>query len=302
MKHPLPIARRAILGVTLTIGLAGCSGQSASDAYGNFESTEVVVSSETAGRLLEFPLEEGDRLKKGALTAIIDTTQLQFSLLQLEAQKKALEAKKPSLSAESGVYQQKRRNLQYDVERYTRLVADGAAPAKQLEDIRNEVKVMERQIRSVNSRNPEINAELQSMEARICQLRDQIGRSTIISPIEGTVIAKYAEPGELVSPGKPLYRIADLDNMYLRAYVGARQLPSIRIGQEVDVLIDGRKPADSRLRGTITWISSKAEFTPKIIQTREDRINMVYALKILVKNPNGILKIGMPGEMHLKED
>ncbi|TCD47417.1 HlyD family efflux transporter periplasmic adaptor subunit [Chlorobium sp. N1] len=300
MKQHTFIAKATLPALLIAIGLAGCADRGASDAYGNFESTEVVVSSETPGRILELNVEEGEQLKAGAVTALVDTTQLHFSLMQLEAERKALAARMPTIVAESAVYRQKLKNLDHDVERYTRLVADGAAPAKQLEDIQNEVKVVRRQIRSVNSKNPEITQQLASMDARIGQLRDQISRSTVKSPIDGTVLAKYAEPGELVPYGKPLYRIADLDTMYLRAYVGAGQLSSLRIGQKVEVLFDGRKPAEKSLEGTLTWISSKAEFTPKIIQTREDRINMVYAVKILVDNSDGLLKIGMPGEIRLK--
>ena len=300
-KHMMIAGRGALLAATLFLGLSGCAGNGESDGYGNFESTEIVVSSETPGRLLELRLEEGERLEAGAVSAIIDTTQLHFSLKQLEAERTGLEARLPSIGAESAVYRQKLRNLRHDVVRYRRLVADGAAPAKQLEDIENEEKVVRRQIGSIASKTPEITGQLSAMDARIAQIRDQIARSTVPAPIGGTVLAKYAEPGELVPYGKPLYRIADLGTMYLRAYVGASQLSSIRVGQKVEVLFDGRKPAEHRMEGTVTWISSKAEFTPKVIQTREDRINMVYAVKIRVLNPDGRLKIGMPGEMRLKE-
>jgi HlyD family secretion protein len=281
--------------------LGGCGNKERSDGYGNFEATEVVVSSETPGRLLELRLEEGDLLRAGAVSALIDTTQLHFSLKQLEAERTGLEARLPSIGAESAVYRQKLRNLQHDVHRYRRLVADGAAPARQLEEIENEVKVVRRQIGSVTSRTPEITGQIHAMDARIAQIRDQIARSTVLSPISGTVLSKYAEPGELGPYGKPLYRIADLGTMYLRAYVGAAQLSSVRVGQAVKVLYDGRNPAEHGIEGVVTWISPKAEFTPKVIQTREDRINMVYAVKIQVKNPDGRLKIGMPGEMRLKE-
>jgi len=288
-------------GILASLALSGCGGGGQPDGYGNFESTEIIVSSESSGKLLSFPVEEGEKLDKGAIAALVDTTQLHFSLQQLLAQQKGMKTKKPSLRAESGIYRQQRNNLQQDVRRYRRLVAEGAAPARQLEELENQVKVVDRQIASVATRNPEVDQEVRSIEAQILQLRDQIARSAVVNPSKGVVLATYAEEGELTSYGKPLYRIADLESMYLRVYLSLSQLASVALGDSVDVLVDGEKPAEHTLSGRVSWISSKAEFTPKIIQTREDRVSMVYAVKVLVKNPDGLLKIGMPGEIRLRK-
>ncbi|MDP8306394.1 MAG: efflux RND transporter periplasmic adaptor subunit [Candidatus Chlorobium antarcticum] len=295
--------RRGLLtaSVLASLVLSGCGGNGKADGYGNFESTEIIVSSEASGKLLRFSIEEGDRLEKGAIEALVDTTQLHFTLQQLMAQQKGMATKKPSLRAESSIYRQQRANLQQDVRRYRRLVDEGAAPARQLEDLENQVKVVDRQIASVATRNPEVDQEVSSMEARILQLRDQIARSAVVNPTKGVVLATYAEEGELTSYGKPLYRIADLESMYLRVYLSGSQIASVALGDSVAVLVDGKKPAEHQFSGVVSWISSKAEFTPKIIQTREDRVTMVYAVKVLVKNPDGLLKIGMPGEIRFRK-
>ncbi|HCD35489.1 MAG TPA: HlyD family secretion protein [Chlorobium sp.] len=299
MKH----FRKAFCSACILTSLLlfGCGGNGQPDGYGNFESTEIIVSSEASGKLLFFPVEEGEKLDKGAVAALVDTTQLHFSLQQLLAQQKGMKTKKPSLRAEASVYRQQRSNLEQDVLRYRRLVAEGAAPAKQLEDLENQVKVVERQIASVATRNPEVDQEVRSIEAQILRIRDQIKRSSVVNPSTGVVLAAYAEEGEVTAYGKPLYRIADLDSMYLRVYLSGSQLASVAIGDSVDVLVDGEKPAEHKLSGRVSWISSKAEFTPKIIQTREDRVTMVYAVKVLVKNPDGLLKIGMPGEIRFRK-
>lgn len=282
----------ALLGL-----LSGCGKNDRSDAYGNFEATEVVVASEAAGRLVKYDIDDGMRLEEGQVAAIVDTTQLDLERRQLREQYRALVAQQPSIDSEAAVFRQQRRNVQRDVERYGRLVAEGAAPAKQLESYRDQALVIDRQIRSVDSKRPSVEAQANAVEAQVARIDDQIRRSVVRNPVGGVVLAKYAEPGEVVSWGKPLYRIADTGTMYLRAYVSGSQLSRVRTGHRVQVLVDGRKAADTKLYGTVTWISSKAEFTPKIIQTREDRVNLVYAVKVLVRNPDGLLKIGMPGEL-----
>jgi len=234
--------RRGLLtaSVLASLVLSGCGGNGKADGYGNFESTEIIVSSEASGKLLRFSIEEGDRLEKGAIEALVDTTQLHFTLQQLMAQQKGMATKKPSLRAESSIYRQQRANLQQDVRRYRRLVDEGAAPARQLEDLENQVKVVDRQIASVATRNPEVDQEVSSMEARILQLRDQIARSAVVNPTKGVVLATYAEEGELTSYGKPLYRIADLESMYLRVYLSGSQIASVALGDSVAVLVDGK--------------------------------------------------------------
>ena len=274
---------------------AGCQKSDRSDGYGNFEATEIIVSSEANGKLELLNAEEGSRMAAGSVSAVVDTTQLHFTRSQLEAECRALAAKRPALVARIGVLQEERRNLKRDDERYQRLLEEGAVPSKQLETIQNGLGVLDRQIRSLETENPGIEGEISAKEARIAQLNDQIRKSVVCNPVEGVVLTRYAERGELTSYGKPLYRIADLKTMFLRVYMSGAQVPQVRIGEEVDVLIDGSRS----LKGRISWISAKAEFTPKIIQTREDRVSMVYAVKVQVSNPDGRLKIGMPGEMRL---
>jgi HlyD family secretion protein len=281
------------------LGLSGCQRNDLSDGYGNFEATEIVVSSEASGRLLRYDVDEGLRFEKGEVAAVVDTTQLDLERRQLRAQLQALLAEKPSVAAEANVYRQQRRNIQRDLDRYARLVREGAVSAKTLENVQDQARVIDRQIRAVDSKTPSIDSQAKALSAQIGRIDDQITKSVTRNPARGVVLAKYAEPGEVVTYGKPLYRIADTGTMYLRVWLSESQLPSVKVGQEVEVLIDDVKPAAKSLKGRVTWISSKAEFTPKIIQTREDRVNMVYAVKVLVENPDGVLKIGMPGEIRL---
>ncbi len=277
------------------IVLTTCQKSDKSDGYGNFEATEIIVSSEANGKLELLEVEEGRRMAVGSVVAVVDTTQLHYSLSQLQAERESLQAKRPSLGARIGVLLEERRNLKRDDDRYRRLVKEGAVPSKQLEDIDNRLGVIDKQIGSLETENPGIAGEISAKEARIAQLNDQIKKSVVRNPVDGVVLTRYAEKGELTSYGKPLYKIADLQTMFLRVYLSGAQVPQVRIGEEVEVLIDGGKS----LKGRITWISAKAEFTPKIIQTREDRVSMVYAVKIQVNNQDGRLKIGMPGEMRL---
>ena len=275
--------------------LGSCQQSDKSDGYGNFEATEIIVSSEANGKLELLDVEEGRRMAAGSIAAVVDTTQLHFSRTQLQSERESLMAKRPSLGARIGVLLEERRNLKRDDDRYRRLVKEGAVPSKQLEDIDNRLGVIDKQIGSLETENPGIAGEISAKEARIAQLNDQIKKSVVRNPVDGVVLTRYAEKGELTSYGKPLYKIADLQTMFLRVYLSGAQVPQVRIGEEVEVLIDGVKS----LKGRITWISAKAEFTPKIIQTREDRVSMVYAVKIQVNNQDGRLKIGMPGEMRL---
>ncbi len=275
--------------------LTACQKSDKSDGYGNFEATEIIVSSEANGKLDLLEVEEGRRMAAGSVVAVVDTTQLHYSRSQLQGEHESLMAKRPGLGARIGVLLEERRNIKRDLERYRRLVKEGAVPSKQLEDIENRLSVIDKQIGSLETENPGIAGEISAKEARIAQLNDQIKKSVVRNPVDGVVLTRYAEKGELTSYGKPLYKIADLQTMFLRVYLSGAQVPQVRIGEEVEVLIDGSK---SR-KGRITWISAKAEFTPKIIQTREDRVSMVYALKVQVNNQDGHLKIGMPGEMRL---
>jgi len=275
--------------------LTACQKSDKSDGYGNFEATEIIVSSEANGKLELLDVEEGRRMVEGCVAAVVDTTQLHLVRSQLQAERESLVAKRPSLGARIGVLLEERRNIKLDDDRYRRLVKEGAVPSKQLEDIENRLSLIDKQIGSLETENPGIAGEISAKEARIAQLDDQIKKSVVRNPVDGVVLTRYAEKGELTSYSKPLYKIADLQTMFLRVYLSGAQVPQVRIGEEVEVRIDGGK---SR-KGRITWISSKAEFTPKIIQTREDRVSMVYGVKVQVNNQDGRLKIGMPGEMRL---
>jgi HlyD family secretion protein len=283
------------------LSASGCGKNGKSDGYGNFESTEVIVSSETTGKLLQFHVREGDRIGKGYPAAQIDTLQLTLAKIQLEKDKTSLLKNREEVAAQEGIYSQQEMNLQHDLRRYRKLVDEGAVAVKVFEDLENQEKVIRRQKEAIAAKNPGIGEQIASMDARILQIGDQIAKSTVRNPVQGTVLTTYAEPGEITSYGKPLYKIADLQSMYLRAYLSGSQLSSVKIGDVVDVLVDGEKPASKVLEGRITWISSKAEFTPKIIQTREDRVTMVYAVKVLVNNGDGLLKIGMPGEIRFRK-
>ncbi|HWQ81225.1 MAG TPA: HlyD family efflux transporter periplasmic adaptor subunit [Ignavibacteria bacterium] len=278
----------------------GCSkDDNRSDAYGNFEAVETIVSSESSGKLLEFNVEEGQTLNEGSVVGYIDTVQLQLKKKQLEAAKNLTRTKFKNVSSQVGVYREQKKVALREKDRIERLLKDNAATGKQLDDINGSIDVLNRQIAAVETQNNTTNEELKNYDVQIKQIDDQLSKSTVVNPVNGTVIMKFAEQSEVVNYGKPLYKIADLSVMELRVYVSGSQLPEIKIGQTVKVLIDNGKSEYRNLEGEIFWISSKAEFTPKIVQTKEERVNLVYAVKVRVKN-DGSLKIGMPGEVMFK--
>lgn len=278
--------------------LAACDrNNDKADGYGNFEATEITVSAEAAGKLMAFDLDEGARLSAGQAIGYIDTTQLALQKAQVEASRRKIAATSSSVLSQINVYQQQERTLNVDKERIVNLLKDNAATQKQLDDVNGQLSVIQRQIASVRAQNASVLSEYESLDAQLDLLKDQIRKSVIISPADGTVLIKYAEPGEVTSFGKPLFKIGKLDDMILRVYVSETQLPSLTIGGNVEVRIDERDGMRT-FPGTISWISSTAEFTPKVIQTKEERVNLVYAVKVNVKN-DGALKIGMPGEMWL---
>jgi HlyD family secretion protein len=270
-----------------------------SDAYGNFEATEIDVSAETSGRLVAFTIEEGQQISAGEVAGMVDTLTLHLNLQQLRAQKASVLSRLDEVRAEAAVLSEQKQLAETESERISRLAADNAATRRQLDDATGRVNVLQRQIEAVGSRRGSIRSEAEVIDTRIELLRDQIRRSSVTSPVSGTVLAKYAEPGEMVSPGKPLFRVAELETMYLRVYVSGSQLPGIEPGGRVEVLIDAPDGTLDSLEGEISWIASRGEFTPRTIQTREDRVNTVYAVKIRVPN-DGRLKIGMPGEARFK--
>jgi HlyD family secretion protein len=280
--------------------LSGCSNdKQKSDAYGNFEATETIVSSESSGKLYELNVEEGQVIEANKIVGYIDTTQLYLKKLQLAQQKNTTRTKFKNVSSQISVLQEQKRVAIRERDRVERLIKDNAATGKQLDDLNGSIDVINKQISSIDIQNSTTNEELKGLDVQIQQVVDQLQKSNITNPVKGTVILKFAEQGEIVSFGKPLYKIADISIMELRVYVSGSQLPEIKLGQKVKVLIDDGKANYKTLEGEISWISSKAEFTPKIIQTKEERVNLVYAVKVRVNN-DGTLKIGMPGEIMFK--
>ena len=284
-----------ILAAVLLIGCVG-NGDT-SDAYGNFEATETLIASEAGGKLLSFTVDEGETLEVGMFVALVDTVQLALKRDQLRASRQAVRSRISSVIAQIEVLQEQKRVAQIEKDRIEKLLDAQAATQKQLDDVDGQLRVLDRQIQSIRTQNATILGEIEVFDAQIAQLDDQVGRSKVVNPVAGTVLVTYAEPYEMTAPGSPLYKIADLATMYLRAYISGAQLPHVRIGQTVSVLIDEDETTNRTLSGEITWIASQAEFTPKLIQTKEERVNLVYAFKVRVANPEGRLKIGMPGEV-----
>ncbi|HPE56226.1 MAG TPA: HlyD family efflux transporter periplasmic adaptor subunit [Bacteroidales bacterium] len=284
--------------IILAVVLSACSSnEDRSDAYGNFEVDDVIISAEANGKLMMLNIQEGQRLNNGKLVAVIDTTDLVLKRKQLKAQKTASASKLTNINSQIDVQEQQKANLTVDKNRVEKMLKDGAATQKQLDDINGNLDLIDKQISSIKTQKSAILAELDAIDAQVDQVNASIEKCQIINPITGVVLDKYAEPGEITAFGKPIYKIANTDEMYLRVYVSGAQLPNIKLGQEVQVLIDKDTETDQSLPGQVSWISETAEFTPKIIQTKEERVNLVYAVKIKVSN-DGRLKIGMPGEVN----
>ncbi|WP_179337812.1 HlyD family secretion protein [Winogradskyella ludwigii] len=267
------------------------------DGYGNFEATEITISAENNGKLMQFNLEEGDILQKAQFIGYIDTIPLSFKREQLEVSKAVISSKSKGVLSQISVLNSRLRTANTNKTRAQNLIKDNAGTQKQLDDVSGEIDVIKNQIRSVEIQNAPVVNELKSIDVQLKQIDDQIEKSKIINPTHGTVLTKYAEPNEITAFGKPLYKIADLTTMQLRVYISETQLANLKIGQEVTVKIDDADTMKS-YKGKISWIASEAEFTPKIIQTKEERVALVYAVKVDVKN-DGSLKIGMPAELWL---
>ena len=290
---------RHILGLSIIIfSLVSCGNSNGkADGYGNFEATEITISSENNGKLMQFNVDEGDALKKEQLVGYIDTIPLSLKKDQLLVSKDVIASKSKGVLSQISVLNAKLKTAKTNKTRVENLIKDNAATQKQLDDVNGEIDVIKNQIRSVEIQNAPVVNELKNIDVQLQQLDDQIQKSKIVNPVNGTVLTKYAEPNEVTVFGKPLYKIADLSTMQLRVYVSETQLPNLKIGQNVTVKIDDKDSFKS-YDGTISWIASEAEFTPKIIQTKEERVALVYAVKIDVRN-DGSLKIGMPAEMWL---
>ena len=295
--------------------LAACGNKEKEyDATGTFEATEVTVSAKATGELKTVDISEGQTVEQGAVVGSIDAYQLQQTSEQLEAQKRQLgatrsatDSRRLDLEKQLSSINQQIANAQRERQRFTELVADGAVPKKQLDDINYQIKVLERQreatrdqIRSNNASLAEqskgIGAQIDGLNAQQRQIADQIANAQVKAPIAGTVLEKYVERGEFVAIGKPLFKMADVQNMYLRAYVTSSQLKDLKIGQKVTVFADYGDKQKKTYEGTIAWISSRSEFTPKTILTDDERADLVYAVKVAIKN-DGFVKIGMYGEV-----
>ncbi|MEI7829505.1 MAG: HlyD family efflux transporter periplasmic adaptor subunit [Prolixibacteraceae bacterium] len=285
--------------IALIVGLAilACNNKKdASDAFGNFEADDQLISSEITGRLLSCNFEEGMTLTKGTGIAVVDTIPLLLQIAQLESQLLTIQARKQSVKAQMAVVEQQKKNLEVDKARVVNMLKDGAATQKQKDDVTGNLELLDKQKESTRSQELILSGEAEVVNTQLAQLRDKISRCKIVSPINGLVLERYKKTGELVGQGQSLCRIADVSSLNLRVYVSGDQLPHLKIGQKVKVLIDDTATKNKALEGTVSWISSEAEFTPKIIQTKVERVKLVYAVKVKVVN-DGVLKIGMPGEI-----
>ena len=282
----------------LLLGVSCADKGSQKDATGVFEATEVIVSAEANGKLLRFEAQEGQQLKKNAILGQIDTIQLALKKMQLRANQLAVLASKPDLPSQVGAIEKEIDKLEFENRRTQKLIEGDVATQKQLDDIESKLLVLRAQLKaqkkSLGSSIDAIDAQYNAMEVQIDQLNDQISRCQIKSPIDGSILVKFTEEGEFVNVGKPLFKVANMETMVLRAYVTAQQLKDLQVNQEVKVLAEFGADETKDYSGLITWISDKSEFTPKTIQTQDERANLVYAVKVTVKN-NGYLKIGMYG-------
>jgi HlyD family secretion protein len=312
--------KKIIIPAFLFLLIQSCGNKKETyDASGSFEADEVVVSSELGGQLLQFNVSEGDSLAQGQIIGVIDSNNLALQKAQVKATIQSLSEKTNNvqpqvelLQNQLAVQQSQLKNLLHEKDRIERLIQADAATGKQLDDINSQIDVTRKQMavtqQQINvqktntaTQNRIILSEAGPLQKQVAQVEENISKTRIVNPTNGTVITKYAEQGETTSPGKALYKIADLSTLNLKAYVTGAQLSQIKLGQQVKVLVDDGAKNYRTYNGTITWISGKAEFTPKTIQTKEERANLVYAVKIKVKN-DGYLKIGMYGEVQLQNN
>lgn len=305
MKHKYEIAFKlrnelltAIAFLLLFIGCGNSNGKF--DATGTFEAEEIIVSSEAMGKLVKFDVEEGKQLKQNQIVGVVDTLQLFLKKKQLEATVRAVLSKQPDVAIQLAAIQEQIKTAETEKKRIENLVKSDAATTKQLDDINAQLDLLNRQYAAAKSNLTIAKQGLQSetfpLQAQVEQIDDQIRKSEIKNPVDGTVLTRYAKKNEVTSNGKALYKIADLSTMTLRAYINGNQLGQIKIGQRVNVFVDKGEGEQKEMSGEIYWVSSKAEFTPKTIQTKDERANLVYAIKVKVVN-DGYLKIGMYGEV-----
>ena len=299
MKNKLNI--KVSLPMIISLLLFSCSsGDGDFDATGTFEAEEIIVSSEAMGKLVLFQVDEGSNLKQNQIVGVIDTTQLNLKKKQLQSTIKAVLSKQPDIATQLATLQKQIETAETEQRRIDNLVKSNAATTKQLDDVNSQLEILRKQYNAAKSSLTITKQGLQSetlpLIAQVEQIQDQINKSIIKNPIEGTVLTRYAKQDEITANGKALYKIANLTDMTLRAYVNGDQLGQIKLGQKVKVYVDKGNGEQKEMQGEIYWVSSKAEFTPKTIQTKDERANLVYAIKVKVKN-DGYLKIGMYGEI-----
>ncbi len=287
--------------VLAALSLAACSGETtAYDATGVFEATEVTVSAEQNGKLVEFAVNEGDRINKDCQVGLIDTTQLALQMRQIGGTKQVYASQRPDVAKQVAATREQLAKAREEYARSTRLVSDGAAGTKTLDDARSLVQVLERQLEAqlsaLRTSTNSLNAQMSTADAQRAIVADQLRKCHICSPVSGTVLVKYAEQGEFAAIGKPLFKVADISRVYLRAYVTSQQLKSVRLGQAVKVYADYGNNERREYAGCVTWISQEAEFTPKTVLTDDERADLVYAVKVAVTN-DGYIKTGMYGEV-----
>lgn len=292
-----------VLGaMTAAAMLSGCNKAPEYDATGIFEATTVTVSSETTGKILRLDVNEGDSIRSGQLTAEIDTTMLVLQRQQILSQHRGAAATSPDITALAAALRSQIAHQQQEVDRQRRLLADGATTQKMVDDSEAMLRTLQAQLQAqlstLGKSSSSISDNAGALSYQSQQIAEQIVKSRIVSPLTGTVLEKYAEPGEFATPGKPLFKAANLDDIYLRAYFTADQLADLKIGQKVTVIADFGGDKQFEYPGKVTWIAQESEFTPKSIQTRDSRANLVYAVKISVKN-DGRLKLGQYGEVRL---
>jgi HlyD family secretion protein len=289
---------KRILVILLSAALLqGCNNsQDVSDAYGNFEADKTLISAEVTGRILQLNIEEGDLLSAGQIVGQIDSLDLHLKKQQMEAQILALKANFEQINAQLEVQQQQLENIEIAKERTENLKKEGAATQKQVDDVQGQYELAKKQLIAINSQRHALTQQINALREQKKQIELNLQKSTLSNPVDGSVLNKYAMTGEMAMVGRALYAVADLSSLKLKAYISGQQLSQIKLGQQVKVLIDAPGGKLESLIGSIVWVSETAEFTPRTIQTREDRVNLVYAFKVKVQN-DGRLKIGMPGEV-----
>ena len=293
---------KRIVYIVAAMLAVSCGTEAEFDAQGTFEATEVIISSEAAGRILSFDIEEGMTINAGEQLAVIDSVQLHLQRGQLEAQLSALLSSRPDVQTQVASLREQIATLKVEQRRIENMLSDGAATEKQKDDIDAQIRILESQLSAtlstLNTNTSTINSNAEAIRVQILALDDRIAKCRAVSPISGTVLVKYAQEGELATVGRPLVKIADLNNIYLRAYFTSDQLARIKLGDEVTIIADFGGEERYNYVGRVAWISAESEFTPKTIQTKDSRANLVYAVKIAVEN-DGRLKIGLAGEVKL---